>query len=514
MAFQSAAFFILLLAPSLALPPTPCDGLIRVGPTGAYLDTCNRTRFFHGLNSVAKSPPYIPNISPDDATLWASLGMNVVRLGVMWAGAAPTARGSYNTTYLSALASLSQSLYTTQSMYTFLDAHQDGFSEYFCDDGAPRWAASEYSQGAPGFPLPLAPSINNNCSALSGSIPWAELYFTNAVGQAFQTLYTTKMGQDDFAGFWGAAVTAYSSVTGVLGWELLNEPWAGDVLADPLRILPSVADAVNLQPFYMNVSVAIRAAEAAAGVAPRIIFSEPVTYDNFFPAGFSEIPGGEGGRGLSYHYYSLPDISGYRSNILTRASDAQRLGAGGILSEFDIDLASPVVSPYTALDMRGTLDVVDMVGHSWIGWDFSSIKLGNGTLHVPTIRELARPYPLAVAGHNATFAFSVGGGGVAGSGNFTLSYTMDPQTVGGLTEIFVSTGLWWEVGGLSVAVVPVGVATWEWEHIEGAVILPDSPITSIPPTPFAHSFLRLGPAANSSATSPTLVTVTITSNAL
>ena len=248
------------------------------------------------------------SLSPEDAALWASLGFNVVRLGVMWAGAEPLSRGAYNDTYLALLAAQADAFYTAQGIYTFLDAHQDGFSEFFCDDGAPAWAAKEYSQGAPGFPEPLAPPINSTaqCGTLSG-IPWAELYFTNAVGRAFQNLYASATGQRDFGNFWARVVGAFAGNKGVLGFELLNEPWAGDVLADPLRILPSVADATLLQPFYENVTALLRQGEAAAGAPARIVFSEPVTYDEFFPAGFSELPGGAGGRGLSYHYYSLPE---------------------------------------------------------------------------------------------------------------------------------------------------------------------------------------------------------------
>jgi hypothetical protein len=548
-----------LVLPTVSLAPTACDGLIRVGSGGEFIDPCARTRFFHGLNAVEKGFPYIPSqtftqdggsLSAEDAALWASLGFNVVRLGVMWAGAAPVQRGEFNHTYLLSLARLSQSLYEAQGIYTFLDAHQDGFSEWFCDDGAPVWAAKEYSLGAPGFPMPLAPPINSsaNCASI-GSIPWGELYLTNAVGRAFQTLYATRQGQQDFGAFWGATVTAFAGVQGVLGWELLNEPWAGDVLADPLRILPSVADATLLGPFFSNVTNALRSAEAAAGAPHRIVFSEPVTWDNFFPVGFAELPGGEGSRGLSYHYYELPDIVGYAWQVDARAQDASRLGGAGILSEFEcvaaavlflalrtsalhppplpffhspasfppassslrsIGLQSPVNTPYTELDMRGTMDTVDSVGHSWIGWAAPSIWLGNKTLFAANIRELARPYARAVAGRNATFAFHVGS--VSGAGNFTLSYTLDPLCLGP-TEVFVPTGLWWARAGLSVQVSPPGAPlALEWEWVEGQVSLPahNAP-TSLPPLPFAHAFLRITPTAPSAGLR---VTVTVESSSM
>ena len=184
----------------------------------------------------------------------------------------------------------------------------------------------------------------------------------------------------------------------------------------------------------------------------------------------------------------MRSVFGYKSQVATRAADATRLNAAGILSEFDIDLASPVVSPYTNLDLRGTMDAVDAAGHSWIGWAASSLWLGNGTLHVPSIRELARPYPRAVAGSNVAFNFTVGA--TPREGSLTLSYDLDAAALGA-TEVFVSTGLWWAKGDLSVRVQPVGAVQWEWEDVDGVVLLPDQPATSCAPAPFAHSFLRV-----------------------
>ena len=485
----SAALLLLLLCGSARAQQDPCDAAIHVGAGGAFTDACGRVRVFHGINAVAKSPPYAPSatytgdggsLSPTDAALWGSLGLNALRLGVMWAGVEPLARGGTNATYLSALSALQQTMYS-EGIFTMLDAHQDGFSEEFCDDGAPRWAAREYAAGAPGFPEPLARPINStaNCGAIGG-IPWAELYFTSAVGRAFQVLYNTSQGRADFGRFWGAVAGALGGNAGILGYELLNEPWAGDVLADPLLLVPGVADAALLQPFYASVTAALRAAEARAGAPPRIVFAEPITWSEFFPVGFSELPGGAGARALSYHYYSAPDVIGYAAQVAARAADAARRGAGAILSEFDMDLLSPVLAPYSELDMRGTLDAVEAAGHSFMGWAAASMWVARDTLHVPTVRELARPYARAVAGANVTSRFAVASGG--GGGTLTLSYALSGPAVAanGSTEVFVSTGLWWGAAGLGVAAAPPGLLQWQWRHQAGAVSLPAANATGAP----------------------------------
>jgi hypothetical protein len=94
--------------------------------TRVLIDGCGRQRNFRGMNSVNKSPPYFPDpanfapngdsLSPEMAAIWQSLGLNLVRLGVMWSGAVPHARGGTNSTYLSVLANLTTALYTNHGI--------------------------------------------------------------------------------------------------------------------------------------------------------------------------------------------------------------------------------------------------------------------------------------------------------------------------------------------------------------------------------------------------------------
>lgn len=84
-------------------------GKISINPkTKLMHDQYGRTAMFHGVNIVAKTPPYIPvnntfdpvfsllDSEVDDLARW---GFNVVRLGVMWE-AVEVAPGVYNDTYL------------------------------------------------------------------------------------------------------------------------------------------------------------------------------------------------------------------------------------------------------------------------------------------------------------------------------------------------------------------------------------------------------------------------------
>jgi hypothetical protein len=68
-------------------------------------------------------------------------------------------------------------------------------------------------------------------------------------------------------------VIRFKDRSSVLGYELLNEPWTGDVYADASLILPGIAGQHLLEPFFNRASSAIRAVDNHT-----IIFWEPVTY--------------------------------------------------------------------------------------------------------------------------------------------------------------------------------------------------------------------------------------------
>ena len=85
---MKALFIILsLLTFSLALS----KGILKVNPeTNRIEDDLGRERFFHGVNIVIKTPPYIPEInefhpgnslSEKDMQDLKEWGLNVVRLG-------------------------------------------------------------------------------------------------------------------------------------------------------------------------------------------------------------------------------------------------------------------------------------------------------------------------------------------------------------------------------------------------------------------------------------------------
>ena len=71
---------------------------------------------------------------------------------------------------------------------------------------------------------------------------WPEYYSTYDCGYTFDALYdasSTSTGVlKAWSNFWVHLATEFKDAQSVLGYELINEPWAGDVLAKPALYIP------------------------------------------------------------------------------------------------------------------------------------------------------------------------------------------------------------------------------------------------------------------------------------
>lgn len=172
-------------------------------------------------------------------------------------------------------------------------------SSYFCEyDGAPTWLVDLSTSSEKEFPWPL----EGDCS----SRPWGSNYLAEATGAAFQDLYdNTNDMRTHFASFWKKIATTFQKKE-ILGYEIINEPWAGNIYKDPTLLLPGNAGSKNLQPLYDDVQTSIREADP-----DHIVFYEPVTWGMIFNgtvtgSGFTHVPGGKNYADksvFSFHYY-------------------------------------------------------------------------------------------------------------------------------------------------------------------------------------------------------------------
>eukprot|EP00045_Choanoeca_perplexa_P006291 m.53458 g.53458 ORF g.53458 m.53458 type:complete len:485 (-) comp13565_c0_seq2:83-1537(-) len=396
-------------------------------------DDDGRTRFFHGLNYVQKGFPWYPValLNKTRCKELAANGFNAIRLGVMWSGAQPTASG-FNQTYYDIIGEIVDNL-AEAGMYTLFDMHQDGFSSKFClYDGIPLWVANKSTPRKP-FPWPLTGGCDR---------PWAENELAEASGEAYQDLYDNHNGmRDDFVAFWTETARQFKGKK-VLGFELINEPFAGDVYKNPLLFLPGEAGSKNLMPLYDATIPAILAVDPE-----RLVFYEPVTWgmifnNTYLGSGFTHVPGGPQNAKnsvLSFHAYCWAfDIGNGAPNKLRREvcdeffdpqvfkaiqKDIADIGGSAFLTEFGADTCD--LSRGGEDECMNVVNGADSHGFSWTLWPTSDGYDGqdyNLTLYAEVL-GFDRPYAVAVAGtfihQNFTYNTS--------SHPYTLCYHADPS---------------------------------------------------------------------------------------
>ena len=201
----------------------------------------------------------------------------------------------------------------------------------------------------------------------------------------------------------------------ILGYELWNEPWAGDVWSHPSYLLPGNAGRQNLLPLYDKL---------AAGIAEydnqSLIFFEPVTWGMFsssayLGSGFDRIPNATQARAvLSFHYYcwffNLPNNiqkEGCDDLLAPDIFDAvwkdmREIGAVPFMTEWGSGPCSNCCDPSSPSGLAicyRNMELADKHFTSWTEWDWGCGDLLNGWKVNATVLELfARPYPQATAG--------------------------------------------------------------------------------------------------------------------
>jgi endoglycosylceramidase len=127
-----------------------------------FVDDLGRERHFRGINVVYKDPPYFPSINmfdsnlsfvATDADFLESLGVNLVRLGVMWPGVFPLEKDRADLSYLGNIRKIIR-LCADHGIYVIIEPHQDELHPMFCGEGVPDWLAKELFD-VDDFPVPL-----------------------------------------------------------------------------------------------------------------------------------------------------------------------------------------------------------------------------------------------------------------------------------------------------------------------------------------------------------------------
>lgn len=113
-------------------------------------------------------------------------------------------------------------------IYVLVELHQDMMSSLFnAYDGVPLWVMNELPAPKRNFPWPFE----------DGSKLVFEAYVTEACGFAFECLYRNVSNFESyFLQYWTVVAKNLVNRTSVLGYEIINEPWAGDIYQNPVNL--------------------------------------------------------------------------------------------------------------------------------------------------------------------------------------------------------------------------------------------------------------------------------------
>lgn len=255
--------------PAAGLPPVQRTAPRHVGRH--IVDEQGRVIVLHGINVINKQPPYLPDaqgFSADDIEFLVFNGFNNIRLGITWNGLEPNP-GDYDFEYLNRIAAIAKQA-SEAGLMTLLDFHQDEFNERFQGNGFPDWAVMD--DGLPAEPKRGHPE---------------NYYAMPALNRAFDNFWLNQTPPADTRPIWTAFAEAWATVvekisndgTVVLGYDLLNEPWPGNVWTSCANPAGCPAFDINmLAPMHATLLAAIREIDTETLVfyEPHLIFNTGV----------------------------------------------------------------------------------------------------------------------------------------------------------------------------------------------------------------------------------------------
>ncbi|MEZ5035949.1 MAG: cellulase family glycosylhydrolase [Chitinophagales bacterium] len=408
-------------------------------------DKYGRQLILHGLNTSSNSKsdplrnPWI--IESDVDREVKEFGFNFVRYLIFWDAIEPQ-KGVFDEAYLDRVQERVE-WYTKRGMYVMLDMHQDLYSIEFDGDGAPAWAIR---------------SGNNKPIELGDDMPWWLKNIDPAIIAAWINFWEYKEHKDlqeHYALMWQKAIKRFKDNPYVIGYDLMNEPWGGDLIKS---FITREFERVQLTAFYNRLIPKIREVDNDG-----YIFFEPtpapVTFG--FPSTLKPIKDTRVPSRLVYAPHCYPfdthEGKGYtqssKKNLIDwereRKKEVSPVVHGNIpllTGEFGLGPWQDGFDTY----LKDFNNMSDRNQWHWAYWSndrggWSPIN-GDRT-PTPILEHLVRVYPRAVAGKIVSFEYN------PSSKNFDFKYNNNAN-INQPTEIVVPAmcypnGYTYEVSGVT-----------------------------------------------------------------
>jgi endoglycosylceramidase len=395
-----------LLLLTAALPASARAAADPLAVRGARLvDGQGRAVVLHGVNVVYKLAPYTPDFTRADARRLRGWGMNAIRLGVSWRALEP-ARGTIDAAYVARVRKLVR-LAGAEGLWVLVDMHQDLWAERFGGNGAPDWATLDDAQPFVASPFPFG-------------------YLQPAVGRSFTSFWTNRDAiRSEYVRAYAALAKVLAPESAVVGYDALNEP-SCELTVAPCGVPPQPAAAASyLEPFYRELIPALKRADA----------NTPTFYEDWLTTDFGypfAVHLASPNQGLSYHVYCGQPIR--PDPCPTQETQALANGVRNAAGNH----AAALVTEFGATDkldiLRRVADGADAVGVGWLYWqyktygdpttsaagegpDAESLVTPAGAVKAAKVHELARAYPMRIAGSGARWSYR------AADGRFSLRWT-------------------------------------------------------------------------------------------
>ncbi|WP_203336020.1 cellulase family glycosylhydrolase [Nocardioides limicola] len=417
--------------------PRPRQQLRRQGRW--MVDPQGRVVLVHGVNLVYKHAPYVPPATRGgflerDARWLRRHGFNAARIGTLWAGLTPDAPGVADHGYIAAWQRIIDLLAENRIWMQF-DFHQDMWHETYGGEGAPDWAMI---RPAPYSLLPYLP------------VPFPMGYWTPEVSTVYDEFFANKHGLlDGWVAAWEVAARTWRNQPYSMGYDLINEPWAGMEGMTCLVTGCPETYRKELQPAYEKALKAIRAIDPG-----NIVWWEPQQFAGATPVDtYFEAVAGEENLGFSWHSYCPLTFVNSMLLPLIDTSNCASFAAGR--QEHALDQARrmravPMMSEWGATDDVTSLAVdaraADDHLMGWMHWaykhwnDPTTADAAQGLFHDDAsfatvkqdkLRVLVRTYPQRTAGIPLSTRFN------PDNGDFHFRYR-PKRSIKAPTQIFVS----------------------------------------------------------------------------